>query len=49
MRGLRIYTQISVQVGSNSILGLYIEKAEEFVEFYKKKLYRDLRKENNGV
>ena len=45
MRGLRIYTQISVQVGSNSILGLYIEKTEEFVVILQKKLYRDLRKE----
>ena len=45
MNGLRIYTQISVRVGSNSIIGLYIEKAEEFVVILQKKLYRDLRKE----
>ena len=41
MRGLRIYTQISVRVDSTSIIGLYIEEAEEFVVILQK-LYRDL-------
>ena len=45
MRGLRIYTLISVRVDSTYIIRLYIEEAEEFVLILQKKLYRYLRKE----